>query len=540
MSYEATPASLAVAAPSIGSAASWSSAPGTIIPVAVSMIAAPSYPFVAAPIGYLEPLTPGDDTPGWTGSYHAVLRIAAAPTQAFSGSCIATSAGYGLLTASTASLAILEALRQGRVYWLVEITATGISERYGMVPYASDGAGYYQGRVSSVGSWTMALADRRYALESLSLDCEVADGDAQLSALISGRYGNRMRNAAITLKLAAPDVDPADWYVAFSGLLLSYRHDGDRKWTLRMGTNDLPLDRYVPRVLMSRADWPSAAKDIFGLPAPIVLGVFDSVDLTDKGAVPTLRVDTTAGAIRYLVSFGAIKAVDRLYIDGVLTAAGWTFKVVQVGGKTFSVVEFASDPGEGVKITVDCQGWTTAGDGSGTVVIEPVAQLKLVLNNVVYGEWKTGSWLTTAAPIDESLFAEVADFLASSISGGHQSARYIGDAVVKGRDLIDTWATSFGIRAYWTDRGKLGLAAEDHRAGLSAAYIDENLVEQRQTMSPLSLDYDAANLLERVRISFLPDPSAGNFRYQLTVQDTSLGEVGADQFDAEWSRGHAS
>jgi hypothetical protein len=491
-------------------------------------------------VRFLELSTPGSPTPGWTGSYHGVLRISVDPTQEISGSCNVATASYGQLSAVTAAAGILAALEAGTVYWLVEIDATGVDERYGEANYASDEAGFYQGRLAGIGSWTQALADRRYAIESLSLDCKVADGDGRLSAILAGRYGNRLRNAAIAVKLAAPDVAPADWYVAFSGLLLSYRHEGDRVWSLRMGTNDLPLDRWVPRVLLSRADWPTAANDIFGKSAPIVLGVFDSTDLTDKGCVPTLRVDTTVGAIRYLVSFGAIKAVDRVYVDGVDTAGvGWTFQVVTVNGKAFSVVEFATDPGADVAVTVDCQGWTTAGDGSGTVVVEPVAQLRLVLDNVVYGDWKSGAWLTTTAPVDESLFAEVQDFLASSLSGGHESARYLGD-IIKGRDLIDTWATSFGIRPFWTDRGKLGLSAEDHRVLIGAAYQDEYSIEQREVTGPLVIDYDATNMLERVRISFLPNPVTGNFQYQLTVQDTSLGEVGADQFDADWSRGHAA
>jgi hypothetical protein len=476
----------------------------------------------------------------WEGDDDRVLfRLSSDSTPLdLSGTCSGDSETYGRLTSMVMAPEMEAALAADpcEVYWLVEISSGTVDERYGEAYYASEENGLYTGRLTNVGSWTNALSDRRYSLEGFSFSVSLADDDRVFSSLVAGRDGHRLRNATVRVKLAAPEVEPAKWYRAFTGRLLGYSMGAPFLWSLRVGVDDLPLRRYT-RNTITRADWPGAAEDVLSQAVPIIFGTFDSRETTDKGAVPTLRVeaDGIAGTAGYLVSAGVLKSVDRVYKDGVLEAAGWTAETVEVNGKAHTAIRYAVDPGADVAITADVVGLTAAGDGSGDAVLEPTEQLRLLLTNFVYGDWASGAWLAdSTAPLDLFSFSECAEFLATE---GHEGSLYVGE-LVRGEDVIDEWCETFGVRMGWTEDGRLALVADDPRRG---DYDDEDVWvacdEAEDGGSDLSLDFDAQNALERVTVSFLPDPAEGKLRRKLTVQDTSTGETGAETLTLQDTRG---
>lgn len=288
----------------------------------------------------------------------------------------------------------------------------------------------------------------------------------------------------------------------------------------------------MPRPFITRGNWPLAQPDVFGLAAPIVLGTFDSVGTTGTGAVPGIRVYVAdpPGAVRYLFSLFTLDEISRVYVDGVDTAGvGWTdLTPLIVGGCDYSAIEFATDPGADVAITADVVGPLTPG-------ALPCAQLAFLLDNVVYGTYR-GTALA-AAPLDRSAFADAELYLAALRA---EASFYLGTDPVVGFDLIRDWSLSTGVRAHWTEQGLLALLPDDHRLGLT--YVEGHRVgpEESEVNQRLSLQYDGANLLERVVSRFLYQPAEGSYFFTLTVQETSLGEVGQEQFDRPFSRGYAT
>lgn len=500
----------------------------------VSGASAPSLA-LATDVGLLELGIPGTTPAGtWPENYRATPRIAAVPL-AISGSVAAVSSLAGALRPVAMTPEMAAAIEAGLAYWLLEIDAADVSERVAQVAgYASASGGLYTGRLSSVGPWSEAGSDRRFALQGVNVPCQIEDDDAAFAALVAGRYGPQLRKATARVKVAAPSVEPKAWFTAFSGLLLSFSRTGLQGWKLQLGTDDLPLKRKAPRATFTRTTTPRAKADVLGKAIPFGLGVFDSTSTTGTGALPTFRVDDVL--FRYAFGLGAWQSVDRVCVGGALqAAAAWSFVVAEVGGVLLSMVQFAADPGADAVVTVDARGLTDVYDGSGELVLDPVDQFELALRLVVWNDWRRGPYpAPSTVPVDADALALVKDYLANrTIAGGHQGSAYFGSQRT-GRDILNTWCESWGVRACWSPYGRVRLYAEDDPEDTYLAeYLPEAEVEIGERAD---LDYDVANVVDGVQVRYLPDPASGDLRATLTVQDSGLGEVGTDTMDLTWSR----
>lgn len=322
---------------------------------------------------------------------------------------------------------------------------------------ASASGGQHYGKVLTCSPIRRSVLDRDGRLESTDVTLTIDDTDKTFAALVEGSLSKSVRGSACAIKLAHVDVASSNWSALKTGILKKWPQPEPFQYALVIGDDDVVLRRDVPRVRITRADWPNAAEGVIGQAAPLVIGKHSSIAQDDAGSVPLMRVD--AAGFRYAVSLGRSKAVDRVYVDGAEVATGWTASVVTVGGRTWQIVTFATDPGQDAVITADVQGVEATGDGSGALVEEPAAELKTWLINHVYAEYRTGNWATSHARVDATSFTSVSSFFtAFSAKGG-----VLFDRLRDGIEWLNDWALSWYALLYWTTTGKVAVGVLDHR-----------------------------------------------------------------------------
>lgn len=407
--------------------------------------------------------------------------------------------------------------------WLVDLALPGGTKRFAVGGAASATSGHYDGRVLSLGSFGRGVSERLSSLEIYSTEVSVSDSDDALSMVLEGASGNAFRNSAATIRLGEASLAQADWLTCYSGRLDSYGQSAPKTWTLSLRPNDLPLQRdSVPKGIITASDWPRVSKDVEGKRYPIIFGKHDSVSASNQGAVPCLLVDSLL--FKYVVGVGALKAVDRVYVDGV-PVAGWTASTVTVNGRLLTIVTFTATQGTAT-ITADVQGLTTVSDGSGTLIEDPPTVLKYLLVQFVYNDWKAGAWLAdSTAPIDTTTFG-ITYF---SQRGAKASMRLAEKR--QGLSAVNECLSSWEAKAFWTTAGKIALKVEDPT---SFAYADDPFL-RAEDESSWSSRYPTADLIDRLVADWLPDASAGGYRQSLEVRDVSLTEEAPDALDLPWS-----
>lgn len=395
----------------------------------------------------------------------------------------------------TASATLLTAMRQpgAMPLWVLELGTGSSKLRFCSHYYASSTDGLYHGKVLSWGGWSRALADRSYSLETVSTSVTIADTDKVIAALVAGGSGSSSvaRGASAVIKRGDPTVATASWYTAFSGVIDARRLQEPDVWQLSLRPDDLSLRRPCPRLwTIGVADWPSAPASVVGQLAPIVYGRHDSVGLSGDGAVPLIRVAPGV----YLAGAGILASVDRVYVDGELQAStAWTESNPRANGRDYTVVTFTTDPGEDVSVTADLQGLTDAGDGSGTLLTDPVDQLSNLLANFVLADWQHGTWNSASSyQIDTTSTAAAKTWIGHR---GWAGSRRI-DQQSTGIALLNEWCATWGVYSYWSDAGKIALALDDHE---DAAYATSALgvADPEIDGGAVAIDYPSEQLADR-------------------------------------------
>lgn len=395
----------------------------------------------------------------------------------------------------TASATLLTAMRQpgAMPLWVLELGTGSSKLRFASHYYASTTDGLYHGKVIGWGGWSRALADRSYSLETVSTTVTVADTDKVIAALVAGGSGSSSvaRGAAAVIKRGDPTVATASWYTAFSGVVDARRLQEPDVWELTLRPDDLSLRRPVPRLWrIAIADWPGAPAASIGLLAPIIYGRHDSASLGAAGQVPLIRV----GVGVYLAGAGILASVDRVYVDGDLqSSSDWTESNPRANGRDYTVVTFTTDPGDDAQITADLQGLTDDGDGSGSLITDPVDQLSNLLSNFVLADWQHGDWNSASSyQIDTASFTAAQTWVSHR---GWAGSRRIADTTT-GVALLNEWCASWGIYSYWSDAGKIALALDDHE---DAAYATNALgvADPEIDGSTVSIDYPSEQLADR-------------------------------------------
>jgi len=293
----------------------------------------------------------------------------------------------------------------------------------------------------------------------------LADSDGAVSRLLYG--GTEVRGVACSLIWAIRDLDEADWYTHLVGILdRSSSGDGGYSQTLHIRANDTPLQGNTPKATFLPAEFGDALPPTWNTFIPILYGSHSAADLTSKGMVVAINwsYDAVEG-YRYSPMLGVAKGVPRVYINGVLATITTDYVIsYPIRGKQITSIDLVADPGADAIITCDIDGIEDVGDGTGELIVNPVAQLRHYLANFAFGDWRHGAWNSPEDhPIDLPTFAESESF--ADAFGFAGSMRFGGDAdAQKIADVLQQFFSSWPcFRPFWSEDGKISIRPIDHR-----------------------------------------------------------------------------
>jgi hypothetical protein len=413
--------------------------------------------------------------------------------------------------------------RSPAVYPVLEMDLPGGTKRYAEQELSFRSAGQYQGKILSWSDITKSIAVTTNDLTRKEVSVTIDDADQEFAKLVSGGSGHQVENSVSRVKLV---MDVGVTHTRFAGRLFSYRQGEPRRWELTFYPDDVPLENKFPILYLTENDWPAIHDSAAGEVAPIVYGKHSSVGHSDAGMVPTFYVDTRNRY--YFVSTGRIKAIDQVYRAGVPLDPGvGVLTYLLIRGKHVSVIEFTSDQGDPKEfpITCDVQGIENVGDGSGSLITNPVTQVEHALENFVYGDYRSGLWLTSQAPIDASSFGAAATFATNE---GYQGAMYIQESQ-DGRTFFDEWLRSWEMRAFWDDSGDIQLSVLDH--SLANLYISNPWIRWEQHESSFDEDYNRQDIVDRLTGTYISDTVENKRIRALEIRDISIGEDVVDTLD---------
>lgn len=437
----------------------------------------------------------------------------------------------GLLSA--AMLAELKA-NGNTVVPILSLYFTGGTRRYAQVGIASATLGQVYGKVIQWGTLERSISDRDNQISLNKATVTIEDTDASFSSLLEDSNAPGMRGTRALIQLIGPNVAPADWATLFDGYLDNWSMSGLFVWTLDISPNDQPLvNASFPKTPLLAIDWPNIGdKTLYGEFVPLIYGVHDSRGSSDAGMVPCPYVDRIG--FRYLVAHGWV-TVDRVYVDGVLTGAGFSITHPTINGRLFTLIDFSSDQAD-AEITADVTGYESVGNGSGTT-LTGVDCLKHALVNFVYGDYQGGNWASVGTvPINTSSFTTTQSFLTDMVWEG-VSRRYGGASKTSGMDLIGDFCSSLQLLAFFTREGQISVAPDDHRS-LTLWYDEPRWLryDLYEVGDSFRLEYDRDSIIDRLSIQYVYSEADGKFVQVVEVRDPDIGQENADELLAYWSK----
>lgn len=411
--------------------------------------------------------------------------------------------------------------RAPAVYPVLEMDLPGGTLGYADQELSFRSLRQYQGKILQWSGIDKSIAMTTNDLTRKEVNITIDDADQEFAKIVAGSSGHLVENSLSRVKLV---MNGGVQHTRFAGRLFSFRQDEPRKWALTLYPNDLALESKFPIVYLTENDWPRIHESAAGEIAPIVYGKHSSVDHSNAGMVPTHYVDTEN--FRYVISVGRIKAIDRVYKNKVALDTG-TLEYVLIRGKHFSVVKFATDQGDpgGNSITCDVQGIENIGDGSGSLITNPVTQMQHVMDNFIWGDYRSGLWLTNQAPVNTASFGAAATFCTNE---GYQGGMYIS-ASQAGRAFFNDFLKTWELRAFWDDDGDIQMVAIDH--SLVNLYISDPWIRWEQHESSFTEDYNRQDMVDRLTGTYITDSVEEKRIRTLEIRDVSIGEDVTDTLD---------
>jgi hypothetical protein len=407
---------------------------------------------------------------------------------------------------------------------VVELDLPGATKYYGAAETNAHGLANYSGKLLQWGQIANGVSETSNVLARVETPVTIDDNDKEFAQLLEGSSGHQIRGCDARIKILGDGLDP---YTRFAGKVDSWSQPEPHRYVINLRPNDTPLERKFPKIRITQFDWPDASPDVLGLYVPIIYGYHNSVGDTDEGMVPTLYVDTSGYV--YLVAFGYLKEVTAVYVDGTKeSASSYSITHPEVNGRQFTCIDFTSDQGSSI-VTADVRGYENAGNGTGTLIESPVRQLEHLLENFVYGDYQTGSWLTGNAPIDDETFAIADNFM---LDEGYEGSVFISDDQTKGRDFVNDWLGSWEMRAYWTREGNIGILALDHRE--KDLVISSPWIRWEQEDIAFAQHVEVSAIIDRLAGRHVKNSTDNQFKQSLEVRDPSIDEEASDSLDMEY------
>ena len=421
--------------------------------------------------------------------------------------------------------------------------ATTLEGRWSSGAVNSASLGLFQGRVTSWGIINRSAAGRSNALEASGSKVVIEDEDFTFSTLLAENNLNDVRKVSAVTQLAHPDVAVADWYTASTAILQGWKETRPNRWELDLRPNDEPINGKVPKGKVNEFDFPNADAKSYDLFVPAVYGRHNAPDITDEGMIELIPIDSVL--FRYLVTVGIAKEVTNVFTkdgdaDAVLKTLTTDYIVLLpedsiINGRQYTIVEFVSDPGEGLVIRADVDGIEAIGDGTGTLLQNPATILTHFLVNFGFNDYQGGLWFAdSTANVDVAKFNTTRDFFDTL---GVGASRYIGGVsnAIGAKDEVNRFTRQFEVKVFWTGEGNLALLPNDHRT--TEIYQDNNwLREGFHDVSEASLEFNTAGLIDRMLISYQHSQADNAFLANIEIRDFTVDEQRQESLQAFWYR----
>jgi hypothetical protein len=448
--------------------------------------------------------------------------------------------------ASLLSVEMLQAVRKRphSVYALLDLELPSGTRRYSSAPIKTP-FGQYHGKIISAGSFFRSASgvDGRIIFPRLD-SITIEDLDSELAELFEL---TKPSGSPVTVWMAAEGVHQDNWFRFVDNFVLDdWQQTRALQFTLSFSFNDLPFRSLIPRTPILRPDFPRAANaETYTHHVLLAYGVHDSSGVGDQGMVQTFYVDTANG--HFGPWLGWIE-VTRVFLDGVVQPSGWTVIHPIIGGRQYTLIEFASppDPTTNPVVTADIIGYKDGTDGAGSLLTGAAALQHAFVNFIHPSEdWKRGAWFNpSTAPISTVYFEEMHVFLVDR-GWDAVSRNFGGSKRLTGQLLFEQWCDSFGrvglVGSFFTNDGKIAIRPNSHcvlelfQEGSHWVRYDKDEVDDS-----FSQPVDRHNLLDKVTVKFLMNSIDESFRWAIEVSDLSVGRNAADDLLMPWSKSQLS
>jgi len=334
---------------------------------------------------------------------------------------------------------------------------------------------YYEGRLVSIGEIRRVIQRNLGIYEVSSVEIVINDSDRVYSSIAEPWKGKR-----VTIKVGTTNLSHPDYMTVLRGKIDAYSIDEFRVSVI-VKDSLLDLPEFPITGFVDAVKFPNALKKHRGLPLSVCYGthsVTSDDDNRNRGAWPTLYVDNTTNAKKFLLARHAIKAINEVYtirptlgstlltsvtdytafpagtINGVrmayiqFTDAQFTSKVVDTGGVVGEVV-------------ANVQGKESTGIGTGTLLVNPIDVLKDFL----------ASFCGNPSVDDDSMAVvrEICDGRFYNVKGG-----YVDKTTTA--SVLAAFARSFNIALYTSKDGRVAAFLFDpslYPPGTSPPLFDE-------------------------------------------------------------------
>jgi len=250
-------------------------------------------------------------------------------------------------------------LHTSRPVALVEIVFTDAGTKKYSIDYIRPiGSSAYKGNILRLPAIYNSVGDLMRAFEFSKIAIEFSDTDYEFRTLVEAEG---IKNRQATIKIAFPNRSLAtETLTVFVGNIYDWDPKAGLKFVINCEQKSKNMDNEYPDKVVERGDYANAHANALGKVIPIIWGTISQAG----GAFPTLFVDTTDDAERYLVGLqdaGADITVSAVYVDGVAQTegAGNDYQIVRedIDGRRHTRIHFeataAPQPTEDTVVTCD-------------------------------------------------------------------------------------------------------------------------------------------------------------------------------------------
>lgn len=452
---------------------------------------------------------------------------------------------------------------------VVEITLNDATWYGGVDMYLSDGVANARGHayrpiVTEWGEPRRGFDVQTSNLTPLEMSVTIAnegEGDTAATDVRDALENGNQRGSVASVWWVIPG-NASDYALRFTGIL--------ERWSWKAGeviltirTDDAALRSFLPNWQLTASEWPHIPAVSIGVQVPLIYGTHDSTGLSGTGMVPCFPVYEQAevGIWWHVVCLGQAKDVLDVYVNGTIKTEGigndyLTAQTYMRAGKSYTLIVWVSAVAPGSVVTADVKGYETTGNTAavnagfsdtnptGTLVDNPVEQMRHLLVNHAEGVYRSGAWSTGAGSlIDVQSWAEAAQWAEAH---GLEGAGYLGGTVDRKMvgDILNAWLNSYPcFRAYWTVAGKIALRVlsldfPGYRGASSPPLL--TAPHELGEDGSFAYDLDTTSITDSYSASYLYGQAFGDYFSSITVIDPDVDVEVSTSFEMPWSLARAT